>query len=119
MVFKSDDEALSVEYAKLLLLNEPWVQILVGMKAHYKWKPEGKVWSLQVDSWKWYENYTDIGAFESLWAHFAELSVNGNDKIHGAFARIGEDENDIETRYINEGYELVQIHSEIESYFDN
>lgn len=117
MVFKSDDDSFGFEYAKLLLSQEEWVRTLIGMKEHYTVEAEKNIWSLQIDDWKWYDTYTEIKAFESLWQHFAELEEE-HEKLHGAFVRIGEDEADIETRYINEGYELAQAHSEIETYFD-
>lgn len=56
-------------------------------------------------SWKWYVSYPDVQAHEHVFRHFQDL-YNEHDTdehpasfLNGAFVRIGEDDNDIETTY--------------------
>lgn len=59
----------------------------------------------QGTDWKWYDDFPDVHAHNTIFNHFAELA--GDDtQLHGVFVRIGEEDDDIESREFNEGYDL-------------
>ena len=66
---------------------------------------------------KWYAGYSDVDGLEAVYAYFAKLANTDSPAGHeldGAFARIGEDNDDIETRnFGGEGYDLVQVERSI------
>lgn len=62
----------------------------------------------QGTDWKWYDDYPDVRAHNTIFEYFAELSED-NEQLHGIFLRIGEDDDDIESREFNEGYELGRV----------
>lgn len=64
--------------------------------------------------WKWYDSYPDVQRFEKVWDTYKELhdETEGIEpgRLSGAFVRIGENDDDTETRYFgNEGYGLIQV----------
>lgn len=74
--------------------------------------------------WKWYTDYEDVQAHVKIFQHFEELYGSSlNEPPHsllcGAFGRIGEDVNDIKTRYWgDEPYELLSIQRSIDCTYD-
>lgn len=80
--------------------------------------------SLDYSQWKWYSEYEDVQAFETIWSHFCDLHEETDSTaenyeatllIDGAFVRLGEDESDVETRYFGDDpYELVRPYRGIE-----
>lgn len=74
--------------------------------------------------WKWYESYEDVAAHTKIFNHFEELHDSfPNERpynlLAGAFARIGEDDDDIETRnWGDEGHELAGLNRQIVSPYD-
>lgn len=72
---------------------------------------------------RWYPEYKDVQAYERVFEHFRTLydysiaEVPSNYK--GAFVRIGEDDDDIETRYFGDNpYELASAQRTISSLYD-
>ena len=63
--------------------------------------------------WKWYEDYPDVRAHNTIFEHFAELSED-DEQLHGIFIRIGEDDDDVESRDFNAGYELGRVVRDID-----
>lgn len=77
------------------------------------------VWKFQYTSVKWYESYPEVQAFDAFWEKFCELadeSEEGSDPIFWAceFIRIGENDDDIETKSSNEAEWLMQVQRSIE-----
>lgn len=78
------------------------------------------VWKFQYTSVKWYESYPDIQAFDAFWNKFVEL-VNNQEDEEGdpvcwacEFIRIGENDEDIETKSSDEAEWLMQVQRSIE-----
>lgn len=79
--------------------------------------------------WKWYPDYADVRAHESVWSHFQGLydGDKGDNNLEldpglldGAFVRIGEDDNDIETRHFgDDGYDLAAAQRYIVCEYDD
>ena len=63
---------------------------------------------IEFDDVKWYDTFDEVISFNAL----IDLAESYEDEaIDAAYIRIGEDEGDVETRYINDGYELVRAYS--------
>ena len=63
---------------------------------------------MKFDDVKWYDSFDEVISFNAL----IDLAESYEDEaIDAAYIRIGEDEGDVETRYINDGYELVRAYS--------
>lgn len=60
---------------------------------------------IEFDDVKWYDSFDEVISFNAL-LDLAESYEN--ERIDAAYIRIGEEEGDVETRYVNEGYELVR-----------
>ena len=66
---------------------------------------------LTYDSWKWYDSYPDIQAIEAIWS-----TLSAEEGVDAAFVRIGEDNDDVETRYIgNDAFELASVVRSVEA----
>ena len=82
------------------------------------------------DNCKWYDSYSDVAAIEAVWSHFVEALELGESPdgagledprrdIDMAFVRVGEDYNDVETRYHgSDPYGLVCLDHSIEVNFN-
>ena len=82
------------------------------------------------DNCKWYAGYPDVAAIEAVWDHFVEALELGENpdgaeledprrNIDMAFVRIGEEDNDIESRYHgSDPYDLVCLNRSVEVSFD-
>ena len=78
---------------------------------------KGATICFRASDWKWYDSYPDVQRFEKVWDIYQELYDQAEelmgvkaDQISGAFVRIGEEDDDTETRYFgNEGYGLIQV----------
>ena len=74
--------------------------------------------------WKWYTDYEDVQAHVKIFQHFEELhdgfpNERPYNLLNGAFGRIGEDTDDIVTRYWgDEPYDLLSIHRSIDCAYD-
>lgn len=68
-------------------------------------------------SWKWYRDFPDVRAHNTVFEHFAELSED-DEQLHGILLRIGEDDDDVESREFNEGYELGRVVRDIVRAYD-
>ena len=76
---------------------------------------DGTVIHFHADNWKWYPGYPGVQFFERFWSDaeayggdFTEELQDG--VLEGGFARLGEDDDDTDTRYFGEeGYDLVSI----------
>ena len=71
----------------------------------------------QGTDWKWYDSYPYVQAHSAIFEHFAELAGD-DEQLHGIFIRIGEDDDDIESREFNEGYELGTVVRRIDRAYD-
>ena len=75
-------------------------------------------------NWKWYDGYADVLAHTAIFNHFQQLYDDFPNELpylwlSGAFARIGEDDNDIETDYWgNDPHELLSIRRSIDCPYD-
>ena len=61
---------------------------------------------IHYENSKWYEHFPDVQAAEEFF-HFFDMEAERDGKIHTVFIRIGEDMDDLEHRYTNEGYDLA------------
>ena len=71
------------------------------------------IW-MQEEGIKWYESFESVRFFEAFWDAAAEQSSNGDDPVgealDGCFIRIGEDDEDNETRYFgNEPHGMISL----------
>lgn len=82
--YASDTDPLGIEN---LVLSEDNGE----MRVHFK-----------AEQWKWYDSYSDIQRIEELWTayrRYAETPSNEDaDQLNGSFIRIGENDDDIESR---------------------
>ncbi len=75
--------------------------------------------------WKWCDGYDDVQAHIAIFDHFRQLYDDFPNELpylglNGAFARIGEDDNDIKTDYWgNDPYELLSIRRSIDCSYDS
>ena len=74
---------------------------------------------------KWYPEYVDVQAYTRVFEHFRGLYDDPDspdtapDKYEGAFVRIGEEDDDIETSYFGDDpYELASVQRGIYSRYD-
>lgn len=63
------------------------------------------IYRLRFDSWKWYESYPEIQAFEEFWSRAAEQ----DEVLSGWRWRVGEDDDDIEHASFNDSFGKVEI----------
>lgn len=72
-------------------------------------------------NWKWYVDYDDVQAHTAIFNHFRQLYDDfPNERLTGFFARIGEDDDDIETDYWgNDPHELLSIRRSIDCPYDS
>lgn len=103
-------------------LKHPWVSTYNGMDPLLKnmsitVNTEGThAWAVfKADDWKWYSGYEDVDRVEDFWGWAEECSVSSESILQGCFIRIGENEDDIESRHFNDGYELAYVSCNIES----
>ena len=74
-----------------------------------------RIW-YEGDDVKWYDSYSDVQSWMAL-LEVAQGYLDGNETFKGeqlfstAFTRIGEEDNDVETNYTSEGYELLSVYS--------
>jgi ABC-type oligopeptide transport system substrate-binding subunit len=67
----------------------------------------------EADSVKWYDDYSDVQSHEAL-IHLAKEYRDDNEKeLEYAFARIGEEDGDIETYASENGYDMVWVSRQI------
>lgn len=79
---------------------------------------------------KWYAGYPGVAAIEAVWDHFVDVIELGEDpdnaksedprrNIDAAFVRVGEEDNDIESRYHgSDPYDLVRLNRSVDVNFD-
>ena len=76
-------------------------------------------------NWKWYDDYGDVQAHTAIFDHFRQLYDDFPNelpylRLTGAFARIGENDDDIETDcWGNDPYELLFIRRSIDCPYDS
>ena len=70
-----------------------------------------RIW-FEGDDVKWYDSYSDVQSWMAL-LRVAQKYLDGNaDQLFStAFIRIGEEDNDVETDYTSDGYELLSVYS--------
>jgi hypothetical protein len=67
------------------------------------------------DDWKWYDGYKKVDALNALYNHFSRAD---NTLFRGAFARTGEDSEDVVTKnFGDDPYDLEQVCRSIESLY--
>lgn len=69
----------------------------------------------EVDSWKWYDGFPDSDAHRALWDFFDGLE---DENITGQFVRLGENDDDVETKEIGYPDGLVEVERSIHSHYD-
>lgn len=60
---------------------------------------------MEFEDVKWYDSFDEPQSFKAL---FDMIEQDYTDEIHAGYVRVGEEQDDIETYYVNEGYELVR-----------
>ena len=70
--------------------------------------------SFRGDGIKWYDEYEDVIALKKLYKAF-----ESTEKFDCCFARVGENEDDIERTYTNEGYDAIYIRTELSCDFNH
>ena len=102
-------------------LKEDGVQVTVGEPD----TPLAAILGRGGTNWKWYDSYDDVQAHTAIFNHFQQLYDDFPDELPylwltGAFARIGENDDDIETDYWgNDPYELLSIRRSIDCPYDS
>jgi hypothetical protein len=66
-----------------------------------------------VSGWKWYTNYPEVIAHEKLLDLAREYREDEEKQLEYAFARIGEEDDDVTTFSSDEGYDLVYVSRQI------
>jgi hypothetical protein len=62
---------------------------------------------------KWYDEYSDVQSHEALIDLAREYHEAGESKVEYAFARIGEESEDVDSFASDDGYELVWVSRQI------
>jgi len=60
---------------------------------------------MEFEDVKWYDSFDNVISFNAL---FEMIEQDYTDDVHAGFVRVGEEQDDVETRYVNEGYEIVR-----------
>ena len=60
---------------------------------------------MEFEDVKWYDSFDNVISFKAL-LDMIEQDYEG--LINAAYVRVGEEQDDVETRYVNDGYELVR-----------
>tara|TARA_R110000787_G_scaffold249426_1_gene355014 strand:- start:426 stop:734 length:309 start_codon:yes stop_codon:yes gene_type:complete len=60
---------------------------------------------MEFEDVKWYDSFDNVISFKAL---LEMIEQDYTDDVHAGFVRVGEESDDIETYYVNEGYELVR-----------
>ena len=116
MHFEGRTEDLETAVALLRLQADDGMKEQLAENFIMNTSGEYSCFGFQFEGWKWYDGYDDIQALERIWGWFDGRGEDLN--IKGAFVRIGEDDEDTETRYINDGYELLQVSRTYEARWD-
>lgn len=66
---------------------------------------------MEFEDVKWYDSYKEPESFRAL---FDMIEQDYEDDISAAYVRKGEDDDDIESRYIGDGWEMVRVVSYFE-----
>lgn len=75
-------------------------------------------------NWRWYDSDEDVQAHKAVFCHFEELYDNfPNERPYnllvGAFVRIGDDDDDIESRYWGDDpYDLLSVQRMVDCPYD-
>lgn len=75
--------------------------------------------------WKWYDDYGDVQAHTAIFNHFRQLYDDFPNELPylwltGAFARVGEDDDDIDTDYWgNNPYKLLSVQRSVDCSYDS
>jgi hypothetical protein len=125
MVIIGDKEPMRAELASLVMTDPGVAERIQDKAGGLRIFEDGKnlVLTLRGEDWKWYPNYPDVQAYERIWSHFESLEKGAGpqDPVYtGSFARLGEEDNDIEiSAFGEESYELIELRrSTICSYLD-
>ena len=76
-------------------------------------------------NWKWSNSYPEVQAHTKIYGRFEELYIESGATslesfLHGAFVRIGEDENDVESNDFGEGdHDLARPVRSIDCFYDD
>jgi len=84
------------------LVNEWILQRNAGTEHEDSFEITEHMVQFNAEQWKWYPDYEDVKFLENLFSEFIEsfISEKGFDSDYALeFARIGEDDHDIETQY--------------------
>ena len=60
---------------------------------------------MEFEDVKWYDSFDEVISFKAL---FDMIEQDYEDLINAGYVRVGEEQDDVETLYVNEGYELVR-----------
>jgi hypothetical protein len=74
---------------------------------------KGMFIKFDATAWKWYESYPEVIAHEALLSLARDYREEAEKNIEYAFARIGENDDDVETYASDDGYELVYVSRQI------
>lgn len=74
---------------------------------------KGMFIKFDATAWKWYESYPEVIAHEALLSLAREYRDAEDKQVEYAFARIGENDDDVETYASDGGYDLVYVSRQI------
>jgi hypothetical protein len=106
-------ELVTTEIARLMLTGDETLRKV--LTDEFKLVPYSKdrvVLGLEYDGWKMYPDYADVRALMAVFDHFATLHAADPEKslLAGAWVRIGEEDDDVETKYFGDnGYGLASV----------
>ena len=60
---------------------------------------------MEFEDTKWYDSFDEPKSFNAL---FDMIEQDYEDLINAGYIRVGEEQDDVETRHVNDGYELVR-----------
>ena len=67
-----------------------------------------------AQDWKWYDDYPEVKAHEALWEKAEERCDEDQVTVNGAYARVGEEDDDNVTRYFGDDpYDMVSISRQV------
>lgn len=94
VVYSNDAQEPEVHYNRLkLLMNTTYKELLDYWHDSFEWKENNKALRFTAMDVKWYPSYPEVARLEQFLGEIEELDYEVE------FVRIGEDYNDVETRY--------------------
>jgi hypothetical protein len=83
------------------LMGTKFAFVATEFSTHMQWGDDRRRLIFEMEDVKWYEGYDDVKAFEAMLVEVAELGYCSE------IMRVGEDDDDIESRYAGDNVQYI------------